>query len=122
MNKQSEKIWELIVQSQPTLKRWKPWLNKHGLDGSLIDHTDSLSFVDHQQHKAIVIEYKPQDTHPIAAWVSTFGDLPSEKIDQLVLVFSDIQKAQSSFPSLIQSWLDPAMTSEQMKTTISNAL
>ena len=69
-----------------------------------------------------MIEYKPQDIHPIAAWVSTFGDLPSETIDQLVLIFSDIQKAQSIFPALVQSWLDPTMTAEQMKQTISNAL
>lgn len=118
----SQKIWDQILENQPTLACWKPWLNKHGLDGSLIDHTDSLSFVDYQLRKAIVIEYKPQDTHPIAAWVSTFGDLPSETIDQLVLIFSDIQKAQSIFPALVQSWLDPTMTAEQMKQTISNAL
>ena len=122
MNQQSQKLWDLMVKTQPTLINWKTWLNKHGLDSTLIDHTDSLSFVDHPQHKAIVIEYKPQDKHPVAAWISTFGDLPSEKIDQLVFVFSDIQKAQSIFPTLVRSWLDPTMTAEQMKKTISNAL
>ena len=30
MNQQSQKLWDLMVKTQPTLINWKTWLNKHG--------------------------------------------------------------------------------------------
>jgi len=118
MNTNSQKLWETLKNSSQILQGWNSWLNKHGVDGSLIDETDSVSFVDNEQKKAIVVQYEPNDSHPVSVWVSTFGEDPAETIEQLVLVYSDSKKAQKIFPNLVDKWVSPLVTVEKMSSII----
>jgi uncharacterized membrane protein len=118
MNTNSQKLWEALKNSFQILQDWNSWLNKHGVDGTLIDEADSVSFINNEQRKAIVLQYEPNDSHPISAWASVFGEAPSETIEQLVLVYSDSKKAQEIFPELVEKWISPSMTIKEMSAII----
>lgn len=118
MNTNSENMWKALTRSCQSIQKWEPWLNKRGINNRLVDQSDSVSFLDKKHKKAIVIEYRADDSHPVSVWVCTFGDTPNTIINQLVLIYSDHKRAKALFPKLVKRWSTSSISLKAMESII----
>jgi len=107
-----------IVQSNDL---WSPWLNTLGEDGSTIEDADSVSFINKELKRAIIINYQPDDLFAYSIWVEKFSDdleYPESTIEVLVIGYRDISATLSLAKGLFTDWQNANLSYEQMNTKL----
>lgn len=101
----SEKLWNKLTEDNSSFNQWTTWLNKYGVNGTLVDLDDNTSAINPEKSKALKIMFEPESNSTIEVWFDKFGDDEIGYIDVLNVVFNDLETALEPLKLTISEWL-----------------